>query len=77
MCPDSLVPRIDRASWTPSPVFQWLQEAGGVETDEMHRTFNMGIGMVLAVSPNDAASVIADLKAAGEDPRVVGELASA
>lgn len=77
MCPDSLVPRIDRTSWTPPPVFQWLQDAGGVETDEMHRTFNMGIGMVLAVSPADAASVIADLKAAGEDPRVVGELASA
>jgi phosphoribosylformylglycinamidine cyclo-ligase len=77
MCPDSLVPKIDRASWTPPPVFQWLQEAGGVETDEMHRTFNMGIGMVLAVSPADAARVMADLKAAGEDPRVVGELASA
>ena len=77
MCPDSLVPKIDRASWTPPPVFQWLQEAGGVETDEMHRTFNMGIGMVLAVSPVDAARVMADLKAAGEDPRVVGELASA
>jgi phosphoribosylformylglycinamidine cyclo-ligase len=58
-------------------VFQWLQEAGGVETDEMHRTFNMGIGMVLAVSPADAASVMVDLKATGEDPRVVGELASA
>lgn len=77
MCPDSLVPKIDRASWTPPPVFQWLQEAGGVETDEMHRTFNMGIGMVLAVSPADAVRVMADLKAAGEDPRVVGELASA
>ena len=77
MCPGSLAPKIDRASWTPPPVFQWLQEAGGVETDEMHRTFNMGIGMVLAVSPADAASVMADLKAAGEDPRVVGELAPA
>ena len=77
MCPGSLAPKIDRASWTPPPVFQLLQEAGGVETDEMHRTFNMGIGMVLAVSPADAASVMADLKAAGEDPRVVGELAPA
>ncbi len=77
MCPGSLTPKIDRASWTPPPVFQWLQEAGGVETDEMHRTFNMGIGMILAVSPADAASVMADLKAAGEDPRVVGELAPA
>ena len=77
MCPDTLVPRIDRASWTPPPVFQWLQDAGGVETEEMHRTFNMGIGLVLAVSPADADAVLADLKAAGEDPRIVGELASA
>ncbi|MFN6978888.1 MAG: phosphoribosylformylglycinamidine cyclo-ligase, partial [Gemmobacter sp.] len=77
MCPDTLVPRIDRASWTPPPVFQWLQAAGGVETEEMHRTFNMGIGLVLAVSPADADAVLADLKAAGEDPRIVGELASA
>lgn len=77
MCPDGLVPRIDRASWTPPAVFQWLQQAGGVEADEMYRTFNMGIGLVLAVSPADAGPVIAGLKAAGEDPHVVGELATA
>ncbi|MGA1342514.1 MAG: phosphoribosylformylglycinamidine cyclo-ligase [Hyphomonas sp.] len=77
MCPDTLVPRIDRASWTPPAVFQWLQQAGSVEADEMYRTFNMGIGLVLAVGPADADRVIAELKAAGEDPRVVGELATA
>lgn len=77
MCPDELVPRIDRAAWTPPPVFQWLQDAGQVDLEEMHRTFNMGIGLVLAVAPEDADSVIADLQAAGEDPRVVGELAKA
>jgi phosphoribosylformylglycinamidine cyclo-ligase len=77
MCPETLVPVIDRKSWTPPPVFQWLQEAGGVETDEMHRTFNMGIGMVLAVSPDDAESVLADLTSAGESPRVIGALKSA
>lgn len=77
MCPDTLVPRIDRASWTPPAVFQWLQQAGSVEADEMYRTFNMGIGLVLAVGPADAGRVIAELKAAGEDPRVVGELATA
>jgi phosphoribosylformylglycinamidine cyclo-ligase len=76
MCPDTLVPRIDRAAWTPPPVFQWLQEAGQVDLEEMHRTFNMGIGLVLAVAPEDADAVMADLKAAGEDPRVLGELAS-
>lgn len=77
MCPDTLVPRIDRASWTPPAVFQWLQQAGSVEADEMYRTFNMGIGLVLAVGPADAGRVIAELKAAGEDPRLVGELATA
>lgn len=77
MCPDTLVPRIDCAAWTPPPVFHWLQDAGQVDLEEMHRTFNMGIGLVLAVSPADADAVMADLKAAGEDPRVLGELASA
>ncbi len=77
MCPDDLVPRIDRNAWTPPPVFQWLQDAGQVDLEEMHRTFNMGIGLVLAVSPAEADSVIADLQAAGEDPRVLGELAKA
>jgi phosphoribosylformylglycinamidine cyclo-ligase len=77
MCPDHLVPKIDRASWTPPPVFQWLQHAGGVELAEMHRTFNMGIGLVLAVSPADADGVLADLKAAGEAPVILGELAAA
>lgn len=77
MCPDTLIPRIDRASWTPPPVFQWLQDAGGVNLEEMHRTFNMGIGLVLAVAPDDADAVMADLRAAGEDPRIVGDLAQA
>jgi len=77
MCPPDLAPRIDRASWTPPPVFQWLQQAGSVAADEMYRTFNMGIGMVLAVSPADAGHVIDGLKAAGEDPCVMGELATA
>ncbi|MFN7056601.1 phosphoribosylformylglycinamidine cyclo-ligase [Hyphomonas sp.] len=77
MCPDELVPRIDRAGWTPPPVFQWLQDAGKVDLEEMHRTFNMGIGLVLAVAPEDADSVMAELTAAGEDPRILGDLAQA
>lgn len=74
MCPDGLVPVIDRTRWSPPSVFQWLRDAGNVDPEEMHRTFNMGIGMVLAVSKADAEGVIADLAAAGEDARVVGEL---
>jgi phosphoribosylformylglycinamidine cyclo-ligase len=77
MCPDHLAPVIDRAAWTPPPVFDWLRTAGGVSEDEMHRTFNMGIGMVLAVGQSDLGAVLAMLHAAGEAPVVIGELAPA
>ncbi len=45
---------IDRQSWTPAPVFEWLQKIGGVEREEMYRVFNMGIGLVFFV---EAAAV--------------------
>ncbi len=74
MCPDSLVPLIDHAAWALPPVFDWLQRAGDVETAEMHRTFNCGVGMVIAVETAEAQGVIDALKGAGESPFVVGEL---
>ena len=77
MCPDHLVPTINRKAWTPPPVFQWLQEAGNVAEDEMHRTFNMGIGLVFAVSRDDADTVCAELHVAGESPVVIGRLGPA
>ncbi|MGH1420905.1 MAG: phosphoribosylformylglycinamidine cyclo-ligase [Hyphomonas sp.] len=75
MCPDHLVPVIDRDSWTPPPVFQWLQKAGNVELDEMHKTFNMGIGLVFAVAEADAPAALAKLEALGETPVQLGTLA--
>ncbi len=77
MCPDSLTPRIDRTAWEPLPVFQWLQEAGNVAEDEMHRTFNMGIGLVFAVAPRDVDAVTEQLRAAGESPVILGDLTTA
>jgi len=77
MCPDHLAPRIDRNAWTPPAVFDWLQREGGVEEDEMHRTFNMGIGLVFAVAPEQVGPVLANLRTAGESPVVLGELATA
>jgi len=47
--PDHLSAKINCSSWTISPVFEWLQQAGNIETSEMHRTFNCGVGMVLVV----------------------------
>lgn len=77
MCPDHLAPRIDRSAWAPSPVFQWLQEAGGVELDEMHRTFNMGIGMIFAVAPDMAEIAMNQLRVVGEQPVILGDLVPA
>lgn len=77
MCPDDLAPRIDRSRWTPPPVFQWLGEVGQVETEEMHRTFNMGVGMVLCAPEDQADLVISALKEQGEEAFVIGDLVSA
>lgn len=75
MCPDHLAPRIDRAAWGAPPVFDWLQREGNIAEDEMHRTFNMGIGLVFAAAADDADAVVAELRALGETPVIIGDLA--
>ncbi|MEO6197591.1 MAG: phosphoribosylformylglycinamidine cyclo-ligase [Dehalococcoidia bacterium] len=56
--PDGLGARIDRASWRVPALFRLIQDTGGIETEEMYRTFNMGLGIVLAVAPDDAGTVL-------------------
>jgi phosphoribosylformylglycinamidine cyclo-ligase len=56
---------IDRGSWPVPPVFSWLQQLGEVDDEEMHRVFNMGIGLVLVVSPYYAESIQQQLVACG------------
>eukprot|EP00270_Netrium_digitus_P005068 TRINITY_DN16597_c0_g1_i1.p1 TRINITY_DN16597_c0_g1~~TRINITY_DN16597_c0_g1_i1.p1 ORF type:complete len:446 (+),score=114.99 TRINITY_DN16597_c0_g1_i1:51-1340(+) len=56
--PKGLAARINTKAWTPPPVFQWLQQAGGVEDAEMRRTFNLGIGLVLVVAPVVAETLL-------------------
>jgi len=45
-------------SWLVPPVFSWLQEAGNVESAEMHRVFNMGIGLVLILKSEQVVEAI-------------------
>jgi phosphoribosylformylglycinamidine cyclo-ligase len=52
---------IDTRTWTVPPIFQWLQRSGRVSVDEMRRTFNMGVGIVLIVAQADASAVLARL----------------
>ena len=77
MLPDHLVARIDYNAWTLPPVFDWLQRAGGVADDEMRRTFNCGVGIVMAVDPVVAQPLMERLIDEGEAPFVIGELAPA
>ncbi len=74
MTPENLAPRIDHASWTLPPVFEWLRDAGAVAEAEMRRAFNCGVGLVLAVEARDADEIVAVLTAAGEVAWTCGEL---
>ena len=67
-------PKIDYTSWKMPEIFSFLQKTGNVLDEEMHRTFNCGIGMVLVVDKNDADEVLSTLKQAGEEPVVIGNL---
>ena len=65
-------------SWEVPPIFRWLERAGAVPREDMLRTFNMGLGLILAVAPADADRATGALRGAGEQgARVIGEIAAA
>jgi phosphoribosylformylglycinamidine cyclo-ligase len=57
---------IDRGAWRVPALFQFLQREGGVPTDDMYRTFNMGVGLVLFVDARHVEDIVTQLRAAGE-----------
>ncbi len=65
---------IDGKSWAWPPVFTWLQDAGGIATDEMYRTFNCGIGLVLVVAAAQVGELMSALGTSGEDARLIGSI---
>lgn len=60
--------------WDLPPVFAWLKKLGGLDSEDMARTLNCGIGMVAIASPTEADQLMTRLRAAGEDCRVIGEV---
>lgn len=72
--PDGLRARIDENTWQWPALFQLLQEQGQVERFEMYRTFNCGVGMVIAVDAADAQKTINLLNAEGEKAWQIGEI---
>ncbi|MBI0158589.1 MULTISPECIES: phosphoribosylformylglycinamidine cyclo-ligase [unclassified Snodgrassella] len=74
--PENTVAAIDSQSWPLPKLFQWLQQAGNVEIQEMYRTFNCGIGMVLVVNAEDADAIQKFLQQQGETVYQIGRIRS-
>lgn len=73
--PDDCDAHIDTNSWQWPAVFQWLQAQGNVDTTEMYRTFNCGVGMVLCLAPEDASRAQDLLNTAGHQAWEIGRVA--
>ena len=76
MLPENVKAVIRKDSYPVPEIFRLIQEKGSIGEHDMYNTFNMGIGMVLAVDPSDADKALAALAAAKENAWVIGEVAS-
>lgn len=75
--PEGLVAEINRSTWAPGQIFRTIQKLGTVAQSEMEKTFNMGVGMVAVVSPNDRDRALAMLAARHVDAWELGTIRSA
>jgi phosphoribosylformylglycinamidine cyclo-ligase len=66
--------RVDRASWTPLPVFGWLAEVGSIPADQLDLTFNMGVGMVAVVAPEHVDAALRLCHERGVPSWILGEV---
>lgn len=74
MLKDGIRAVIRKDSYPVPPIFALMAEKGEIEEKVMYNTFNMGIGMIVAVNPADAEKTMEAMKAAGETPYVIGSL---
>ncbi|HEU5452517.1 MAG TPA: phosphoribosylformylglycinamidine cyclo-ligase [Terriglobales bacterium] len=72
--PKGTAAQVDMGSWPAQTIFQHLQQLGNIGQEEMFRTFNMGVGMVLVVSPKKFKRVQAALEKAGEKGYTIGRI---
>lgn len=72
--PKGCAAHIDRGAWPVPPIFPFIQRLGGISEEEMFRVFNMGIGMVVVVSPYHAAAAMRRLERFGERAYLLGEV---
>ncbi|SFG16213.1 phosphoribosylformylglycinamidine cyclo-ligase [Lachnospiraceae bacterium C7] len=74
MLPEGKRAIVEKNSYTVPPIFKMLQREGNIEEHMMYNTYNMGLGMILAVDPADVVTTMEAIKAAGDTPYIVGKI---
>ena len=74
MLPDGVRAQVQKDSYPVLPIFKLLQKTGNIAEQMMYNTYNMGIGMVVAVDPTDVDKTMKAIEAAGETAYVIGEI---
>ncbi len=72
--PEHLDAEISKGNWQVPPIFDFLKEAGNIDPVDIYSTFNMGIGYILVVRPEDADNIMDELKKAGEPSYRIGKI---
>ncbi len=72
--PETLKIKIDWNSWERPAIFNLIQRLGNVPEEDMRRTFNLGVGLILIVDKNEADKIISELKSLNESPFIIGEI---
>ncbi len=72
--PEQTAAIIDTHSWQLPAIFNWLQQQGNINTTEMYRTFNCGVGMIICVSADNVDAALATLKDCGETAWLIGHI---
>ena len=72
--PQHLAAKLDTNSWQMPEIFQWLQKQGNIESNEMYRVLNCGVGMVVVVPQEESRTVITKLNELGESAWLIGEV---
>lgn len=75
--PDNTQALVDVASWQRPVIFDWLQQQGNVDENEMHRVLNCGVGMVICVAEQDVQTALEHLRSCGEQPWILGHIQAA
>lgn len=72
--PEGFSVKVDKSALKILPIFELIQKVGGISEHDMFNTFNMGVGMSVTVSPEDAQRAIEILRANGEDAYIIGSV---